>query len=375
MTDELKNPFDPNGGKFAKNIRSIIGDDDELRESMKRAGWIEHLPAFSDENDVVIVGHRRLKIAEELGIKPVVHKLKFGKGDDADTKRLQLAIASNTGGKGLTRSDRKRIAEHLYSKQEWTMQAIAEALNVSQNTISLDLRDLSTVDKSKHAKTATNPKGSGRSKGSKRKERPHKSSPETQSTAAALFLDNGLSREQVKVETGLGDHEIQLAIERERGRREAVPEITPDMLSMTAQQKFDAAMRQHKAKLDVEFWKKVQEGVQKFLLETTLPKHRQEQAEAKRVMDTRKGIMTKDQFNTIRRALHPDSRHSLSDARLTEAFTMFMKLEKSLLAEKDSPTDFQPLPTNWADWEKKKRQAAEARKAKHAASRSAVKVR
>ena len=49
------------------------------------------------------------------------------------------------------------------------MARIAEALNVAQSTITEDLRDLSTVDKSNHAKTKTNPKGAGRPKGSRSK--------------------------------------------------------------------------------------------------------------------------------------------------------------------------------------------------------------
>lgn len=51
---------------------------------------------------------------------------------------------------------------------EWTMQRIADALNVSQATISGDLGNLSTPDKLKPAKTPTNPKGAGRPKGSRK---------------------------------------------------------------------------------------------------------------------------------------------------------------------------------------------------------------
>jgi hypothetical protein len=40
--------------------------------------------------------------------------------------------------------DRKRISEHLYGKREWTMERIAEALNVSKKTISLDLSEIVT---------------------------------------------------------------------------------------------------------------------------------------------------------------------------------------------------------------------------------------
>jgi hypothetical protein len=52
------------------------------------------------------------------------------------------------------------------------MERIAEALNVSQATISGDLGNLSTPDKSKPAKTASNPKGAGRPKSSSGGRRP-----------------------------------------------------------------------------------------------------------------------------------------------------------------------------------------------------------
>ena len=62
--------FDPKTGAFAVNIRDISGNDSELRESLKKFGWVEELPALVDENGVVLVGHRRLKIAKEEKIEP-----------------------------------------------------------------------------------------------------------------------------------------------------------------------------------------------------------------------------------------------------------------------------------------------------------------
>jgi ParB-like chromosome segregation protein Spo0J len=154
-------PFDPKTGEFADNIRLDGGGDDlaELRESMKQFGWSDQFPALTDENDVVLVGHRRLKVARELEIEPVIKKLSIGQGDAADAERLKLAIVSNTGSKPMTREDRKRIAEYLYGEQEWTMERIAEALNVSARTISTDLDGFEAPSK------PPRPKG-GRPKGS-----------------------------------------------------------------------------------------------------------------------------------------------------------------------------------------------------------------
>jgi hypothetical protein len=159
--------FDPKTGAFADNIRDIGGDSSELRESLKKFGWVKEFPALVDENGVVLVGHRRLKIAKEEKIEPAVKNLNLGKGDAGDAERLKLAIVSNIGSKPMTREDRKRIAEHLYGERAWTMERIAEALNVSKATISGDLRNCSTAEQSKRPKTASNPRGSGRPRGSR----------------------------------------------------------------------------------------------------------------------------------------------------------------------------------------------------------------
>jgi transposase len=372
-----KRLFDPEGGTFAENIRKLVNlDDSDLRESLKHAGWLEQLPAWTDENDVVIVGHRRLRIAAELKIEPVIHKFKFGKGDEADTKRLQLAIASNTGSKGLTQGDRKRIARHLYAEKNWTQQAIANAMNVSRETIKSDLLDLVVPTKLTHAKTATNPKGAGRPKGSKGRSRNFKLTVDQEKLAAGKILDEGLSRKEVADEFGVGEHTIQLAATREQARREAKadPEIDPKTLSLTAQEKFDRAVRQREAKLDAAFRGKVEDEIRRRIDEIVLPHWKEKIAQAQKLYEKRRGLMTKETFNTIRRALHPDSRTSISDRKLAEAFDAFMALEKYLLDEKESPTELPDLPRSWAEWEAAKRKASEARKRK-STSTNAVRLR
>ena len=160
----LKAPFDPKTGIFRDNIR-LPGDDDltELRELMK-FGWSDQFPAIVDENGVVLVGHRRLKAAKELGIEPVIKKLHFGSGPAADAEQFKVAFVSNMGGKPFTKEDRKRFAEYLYGEQEFTMSRIAEALQVSVNTIHHDLKGFFEIEK------PPRPKG-GRPKGSAPKEK------------------------------------------------------------------------------------------------------------------------------------------------------------------------------------------------------------
>ena len=139
----LGDPFNPMSGIWAENIRDgKIRDDKadvELRLQMAATmRWDPDMPAIKDERGVVIVGHRRLQIAEELGIEPVIVTRHFGSGDSADIDRLLKALDSNLGAKPMTPTDRKKIAEHL-GLSGWSQTEIANVLRVSQQTISNDL--------------------------------------------------------------------------------------------------------------------------------------------------------------------------------------------------------------------------------------------
>src|SRR5580765_1627911 len=222
----MKNPFDPKGGEFAQNIRDISGDDTELRQSLQAFGWRPEFPALTDENDVVLVGNRRMRIAKELGIEPVIEMINFGRGDTADAERFKVAIASNIGFQQMAAKDRKRIAAHLYGK-EWTMQRIAEALNVSKNTIHHDLGNCSTIEQLKpHVKSATNPKGAGRPRGSLKPERRLNTAPPGEAAAKAV-LDKGKTYAEAEALTGLSNTVLRSAVAREEGRREARAEVPP----------------------------------------------------------------------------------------------------------------------------------------------------
>jgi ParB-like chromosome segregation protein Spo0J len=142
MSDNTKfRNFDP------ALIRVSAGDDGELRESLQQFGWLEDLPALVDERGVTLVGPRRMRLAEELGIEPVVVTLTFGDGEEANAERIKLAIASNIGRNPLTKEDRKRFTEYLYDEHDWTIEAIAKALSVSKSTIARDLEGFPTVGK------------------------------------------------------------------------------------------------------------------------------------------------------------------------------------------------------------------------------------
>jgi ParB/RepB/Spo0J family partition protein len=208
---QLRAPFDPMTGEFSENIRRNTGKDsmDELRESMREFGWIVHLPAIQDERGVIIMGHRRLAVAQELGIEPNIKPFTFGDGDEGDARRLKLAIASNLGAKPFTPEERARIAEYLYGEREWSEERIAQALNVSQPTVSRDL-ELFTVNNSSKAKRG----------------RPRNLTSEQQQRLIEAYFDDGKTQKEA-AEEAIGRASASLSsvtkvIDHERGRREAI---------------------------------------------------------------------------------------------------------------------------------------------------------
>ncbi len=140
------------GGKWANNSRTYdpakLGT---LRESMKAIGWPKHLPAIGDkrtkdsDTPIIIVGHRRIEVAEQLGIEPNIEWVDFGEGPAAEATKIALAIASNTGGENISPADRKKIAQDLYGSDKFSQEEIANLLNVSVMTVSRDLRGLTDV--------------------------------------------------------------------------------------------------------------------------------------------------------------------------------------------------------------------------------------
>lgn len=139
-------PFSELNGQFHHNIRSLREREDltELRESMREFGWIEQFPALKDERGVVLVGHRRLAVAKELGIEAreghEIKRIPIGKGPEADAQRLKIAIASNIGFRPMSPDSRRVLAEYLYNDLKWSMDKVAEALRVSKFTVSEDVR-------------------------------------------------------------------------------------------------------------------------------------------------------------------------------------------------------------------------------------------
>jgi ParB-like chromosome segregation protein Spo0J len=212
----LGDPFNPMSGVFSEDIRRgrqgrpSKEADEELRASM-RSGWLPGHPAIIDERGVVLVGHRRLAIAKELGIEPETMKLRFGDGDAGDIERLRVAVQSNLGAKEFSKSDRAEIAKYL-AERGWTQASIAEALHVAQSTISKD--DIIPRN------NVTDSLGRKKSPG-----RPRKITPEQEPRIIRAYFDEGKSIDEAAREV-LGQNashslsSVLKVIDQERGRRE-----------------------------------------------------------------------------------------------------------------------------------------------------------
>lgn len=338
-------------------IRAVLDEDiasTELYQSLEEFGWHNEFPAIADERGKVLVGHRRMKCAELLGIAPVLKTITFGEGEEADASRVKLAIISNLGQAALGREDRKRIAEYLYGEREWTMQRIAAAFGVAERTISRDLGNSDIGSESTRPKSATNPKGAGRpKKGTKNRTKKDTQYKQAQKERAAeLFLDQGLTRIEAAATTGIAQSSVLLAVERERGRREAVPEIALASFSMTMQQKLEAWKRQQIKRLDIEYEQKRRDDIEHYLNETGLPAARERFSKMLRDIEyaRRDGIMNRLDYMKIIKCLHTDTRSTISDELLNEAFTLFSRLRPMLLSESDDPTPRpHDLPTTVAE--------------------------
>lgn len=332
------------------SIRSEAGDDlAELKQSMSAHGWVKQLPAFKDETGNVIAGHRRLKVAQELGIQPVIVVL------TGDVDKMALAIASNVGGRPMTKEDRQKLAAYLYEKKQWTMQRIGDALNVSQRQISTDLSGLEATSK------PPRPKG-GRPKATKK---------HYKHTEIAAAMDSGLTQKQIAERTGMGKRAVRHVVENENAYRagQADPPVNVGDFSESMAKKYERACKQYERRKDLQFESRVLDEVRRRIDDMVLPHWKKLINQAKDLYKHRRGAMDKATFNKIRRALHPDSRDSISEKVLAEAFDTFMRLEKFLLNETDSPTEIGPLPDNLAAWDKMRAAAQRDRRTKHAVIR------
>ena len=143
-----------------------------------------------------------------------------------------------------------------------------------------------------------------------------------------------------------------------RAERDAAP-IDYDTVPESVKEKVERIARQRERQLDSEFNQRVDAEV-KARMEPAWAVANKTYTDARGVLEHRKGIFTRADYDLIRSCLHPDSRLSVTAEKLAQAFRVFNEANIALLDENDYPTKV-AMPT--LDELKKRRAAREARKA------------
>jgi hypothetical protein len=173
------------------------------------------------------------------------------------------------------------------------------------------------------------------------------------------------ARWQAKHKTHVAELEARVAeleAKAEGGGGAALPS-----LSMSAQQKLEAAIRQEKRRLAGEFEQAVQAELERAVNETVLPAYNKEKAEFRRVIESRKGITTRATYRLILSWLHPDRWTDAGQKeQVAKAYHAFQKLELVLCNEKEMPTNSTPIPRTWEEMQKRRAEVKAQRRKGHA---------
>ena len=149
------------------------------------------------------------------------------------------------------------------------------------------------------------------------------------------------SRNTTPVTVTAGERE---RIEREayaRGKADATTTIDWDTLPAKVKDREAVMRRVIRRELDNEFEPRVQAEVS-ARVGAVYRQAKEMDDEARRVLDARKGVFSKADYDVIRSCLHPDSRHSASDAKLAKAFRLVDGAKLPLLKEADYQRSRQP---------------------------------
>ena len=195
--------------------------------------------------------------------------------------------------------------------------------------------------------------------------------PEVEAIIVKAVLDEGKTRDEAEKLAGVSSTVVRRVVAAEEGRRNAVTiDPTVDLksfLSLAGQQKIEALERRLRKTFETEVKEEARLIAIKNMDEIFLPHHKEKIAMAERVLASRKGIMTKTNFNLIRSCLHPDN--SASPERRAKAFDLFNSLEILVLDETQLPIGkAPPLPSSAAEWAAAKERATTERRAKRTTS-------
>jgi hypothetical protein len=120
--------------------------------------------------------------------------------------------------------------------------------------------------------------------------------------------------------------------------------INWDSLPGTAAKKLEVMRRQVRRELEAEFEDRVWADVNARVAGARNAM-RVMQEQARKVLDSRKGIFTSSEWKQILFVAHPDTGKSVSDEHRANVFRLLNEADIVLLSEKDRPTPSPPLPS------------------------------
>jgi hypothetical protein len=387
-------------------------DFDELKESIRKNGLFEKIIVNSKRQ--VLDGRHRYKAITELGMDPGVLCVRFFELEVRGTKDLteeQFIYDSNMKRRHLTESQRAAIAAEFANMRQGertdlepsdncpkvSQERAGELFNVSSKSVrrakNVKAKDPETFAKVKAGELSLNAAVKSVAAQEKVSSWSATDNQETNldDTVEPTNTDESNSElEQMRAEKKAKPNEVFNAAIKSHSTRNVQKETTfeeyilgllkgvmltvnleyPDKTKADVMSVLECCCP---AFLDRGFHKAVNARVEEFLEQTIGPKLQQEQQQAERIMKSRNGIMDRKTFTKIRSCLHPDKVTDPKQKEVyNEAFLLFNRLEKRLLDEKDSPTQFTDIPKTRAEWEEAKRKADAARKAKRSAGAEVI---
>jgi hypothetical protein len=195
--------------------------------------------------------------------------------------------------------------------------------------------------------------------------------------------DSGKTVKEIEKITGLDDRTIYGIIKLEKERRKAAAEATAQAqteaakkqaefeakftdefftspearayLSKNQQKTLDRTMRAYAKKLEAGFEERLRQEIIKWYDRVTRDT-KEQLRRAEQTINSRRGIMSKQEYNSILKCLHPDTARHVSEEVRTEAFRLFDGLRFKVLSAKDDP--LKPVTPPPATWEEFKAQQA-----------------
>jgi hypothetical protein len=139
-----------------------------------------------------------------------------------------------------------------------------------------------------------------------------------------------LTYEAIQQEAGVSSTPVRRAI----AMREAEEKASTDAaagLSMSAKEKLQAAIRGEIKRLELEAETRAINEAQKRIEEWFLPDYMKLLRKVEKMLEYKRGLMSRADYRKILRCVHPDTGAHVSDANRNEAFRLFTQLEARLV--------------------------------------------